>query len=169
MWIYVHREFFTIFGQCINVLNYNTRWSCGAARSGRWKPKFVFENSPAILQRGPRRGLKAWLRDFFLLYAHEWPIEGSQSNTDFYFQRPLLVGSAELLVRAAERRCSSTVSVCGVQHLGLALHGFDELAVGAVAQEFEHFSEQRFVGFGVALPAFVGTLCTNQSKSFRGL
>ena len=23
MWTYVHREFFTIFGQCINVLNYN--------------------------------------------------------------------------------------------------------------------------------------------------
>ena len=24
---YVHREFFTIFGQCINVLNYKTRYS----------------------------------------------------------------------------------------------------------------------------------------------
>ena len=23
MWTYVHREFLTIFGQCINVLNYN--------------------------------------------------------------------------------------------------------------------------------------------------
>ena len=26
MWIYVHREFFTIFGQRINVLNYKYRY-----------------------------------------------------------------------------------------------------------------------------------------------
>ena len=70
-----------------------------------------------------------------------------------------LVATADLFEISKPHRAKVFVDrflVCGVHLPGLPLNSFDELAVGAVALELEHFSKQRFVGVSVSLPAFVG-------------
>ena len=50
MWTYVHREFLTIFGQCINVLNYNPGW-----------PSKPVEESKEPGKLGFNQALKVWM------------------------------------------------------------------------------------------------------------
>ena len=67
---------------------------------------------------------------------------------------------AELLVHL--------VFVLGVHRPHLALHCFDELAVGAVAQELEHFREQCLFLVRVARPPVVGDLIHEPVKNLFG-
>ena len=69
-----------------------------------------------------------------------------------------LVGTADLLDVFEPGRAQMLVDLCliaGVQGLVLPLHRFDELAVGAVAQELEHFCEQSLVLVSAALAPVV--------------
>ena len=70
-------------------------------------------------------------------------------------------GRAEMLV--------DLLLIAGVQGPVLPLHRFDELAVGAVAQELEDFHEQGLVLVGVALAPVVRHLVHEPAEDLAGL
>ena len=83
----------------------------------------------------------------------EWAGDG-----DFVLAQLDLVGVANLLEVLEPGRAEMLVNlllIAGVQGLVLPLHRFDELAVGAVAQELEDLGKQGLVLVGVALAPVV--------------
>ena len=58
--------------------------------------------------------------------------------------------------------------VLGVYRARLALHFFDELAIGAVSQELEHFCEQRLLLVRVTRPPVVGDLIHKPVENLLG-
>ena len=83
-----------------------------------------------------------------------------------------LVGVANLLKVLEPGRAEMLVDlflIAGVQGLVLPLHRFDELAVGAVAQELENFREQGLVLVGVALAPVVRHLVHEPAEDLAWL
>ena len=60
------------------------------------------------------------------------------------------------------------VLVFRVHHFCLTLNGFDKLAVGAVTQKLEHFSEESFVCFNITIPSHVGYLLHEPAEDCSG-
>ena len=100
--------------------------------------------------------------------AHlEWAIDGARSMAQLD-----LVGVANLLEVFEPGRAEMFVHlvlIFGVQGLTLPLHRFDELAVGAVAQQLEHLREQGLVLVGVALAPVVRHLLHEPAEDLAWL
>ena len=91
------------------------------------------------------------------LVDHDAYLEGA-GDGDLVLAQLDLVGAADLLEVLEPGRAQMLVHlflVAGVQGPVLPLHRFDELAVGAVAQELEDLRQQGLVLVGVALAAVV--------------
>ena len=100
--------------------------------------------------------------------AHlEWAGDG-----DLVLAQLDLVGGADLLEVLEPGRAQMLVNlflVAGVQGLVLPLHRFDELAVGAVAQELEDLGEQGLVLVGITLAPVVRHLVHEPAEDLARL
>ena len=110
----------------------------------------------------------AGLRELVDDDAHlEWVLDGN-----LVLAQLDLVGVANLLEVFEPGRAEMLVDlllIAGVQGPVLPLHRFDELAVGAVSQEFENLREQGPVLVGVALAPVVRHLLHEPAEDLAGL
>ena len=100
--------------------------------------------------------------------AHlKWVLDG-----DLVLAQLDLVGVANLLEVLEPGRGEMLVDlllIAGVQGPVLPLHRFDELAVGAVAQELENLGKEGLVLVGVALATVVRHLVHEPAEDLAGL
>ena len=105
------------------------------------------------------------------LVDHDAHLEGVLDD-DLVLAQLDLVGVADLLEVFEPDRAEMLVDlllIAGVQGPVLPLHRFDELAVGAVAQELEHFRKEGLVLVGVALAPVVRHLLHEPAEDLAWL
>ena len=97
----------------------------------------------------------------------EWPVDG-----DLALSQLDLVCGADLLEGLEPGRAETLVDlllVTGVDGVGVALHGFNELAVGTVAQQLENLGKKSLVLVSVTLAPVVRHLVHEPAEDLAGL
>ena len=97
----------------------------------------------------------------------EWPVDG-----DLALSQLDLVCGADLLEGLEPGRAETLVNlllVTGVNGVGVTLHGFNELAVGAVAQQLENLGKKSLVLVSVTLAPVVRHLVHEPAEDLAGL
>ena len=97
----------------------------------------------------------------------EWPVDG-----DLALAQLDLVCGADLLEGLEPGRAETLVDlllVTGVDGVGVALHSFDKLAVGTVAQQLENLGKKSLVLVSVTLAPVVRHLVHEPAEDLTGL
>ena len=97
----------------------------------------------------------------------EWPVDG-----DLALSQLDLVCGTDLLEGLEPGRAETLVNlllVTGVDGVGMTLHGFNELAVGTVAQQLENLGKKSLVLVSVTLAPVVRHLFHEPAENLAGL